>query len=242
MVGPQLTDEIRAELREKFGHRFPEVAVDIPIGNEKITFVVGNPSATCKLGEGEVGDPAWSDLLVALFTGKEDPSTQIRLVHDLILWPSDDVVTQWIDRWAVLPQKLLAKLEPKIGMLPAALIEATGAPSPAIQTALQRARYGIRRQLVLPTGYKDGARQHSSYDVVIATPSEPQWRAWKAKLKAPGADAWEPCRTFVASMVKAVDGNDIGAILDRWPGVAATVILELMAASGGAMEVELGEL
>lgn len=243
-MGPVLTPEIRAELRSKYAHRYPEVSKEIVLGGERLTLVIGNPSGACELPDGEVPDPAWGDMLAALYTQEQDPSLGARMAQDLILWPPAAHVSAILDRWSQLPQQLLETLQKKIGMHSGAVEETDAATTSRLASVLNKSRYGFCRQLIVPDGFDaEGARKYSTFPIVIATPSSKQWRAWQTRMKEDGADHWEVCQKLARDMVTGIEGApDLAAVIKRWPGVVVAIIRELTVAVGATIEVELGEL
>lgn len=228
--------EARAALEQAIAsqpERRPQLG-RVVVDGETLWFVIGNPSATC----GVEGDQVWFDFVQAALKIKEQTSAlALALALDVLLAPTSDKVTEWIERWPILTRRFGSFLQQKIGMGEGVLRAPARSDVMKVEIAhaLRTTRYGKWFHLV-----RGNKRTEA---MVVATPSSAQWDGFIAGLRGDGDKAWSTCVEMAQACCPLVlqDGTpiSIASVIAEHPGVALQVVVQAGSQAGADAEIFL---
>ena len=221
-----IPQNIRDDLKERFGHRFPEVAT-VHISAEDgstvdLQAVIANPIGSC--ADGPTPPGPWATMLrAALGLAEEDENLANHLAAECVVWQAGpDGEAPWralVERWPGIPKTIANELRSKIGM------RASIVPGPDGVVITVRGREIVAK---------------------VKRPDSGSWRLTASSLRRRDADHWRIVRDLAASCVLEVPVNgsvdDWGRVAARYPGIVALLFGHLARLVGAAAEVELGEL
>lgn len=222
-----ISQAIRDDLKERFGHRFPEVATLHLAGDDgapvDVVTVLANPSGA--VAEGPTPSGPWSTLLRAAlgFGDDNDENLAQSLAQECVLWQAGPAgETSWrslVSTWPGLPRTIANELRAKIGLR------------------------------VSPVAGPDGVVFSIRGREIVAKVKRPDPNAWRltiSGLRRQDADHWRIVRELSGACVSSVSVDGVedhwGSIAGRYPGLAVILFGHLAKLVGASAEVELGEL
>lgn len=225
-------------------HRHPEKARFAVVGDGGaevlLPVLLGNPSGACKMPAGKPATSSWDDVVSSTFKMRPDAESDIpALVRDCVLWPPQDVWSDWCARWAALPEVVHVAIRRKSGWSKVVLDDPPGDLQPPDLIAMAKRRNaGAVWQQLKPPG--------SVLDVAISPPDSGLWRMFLDAMKRPRESRpAELARDLAASCTMILLRED-GTVyptdeaLDRWPGLALLIGIVASNLAGITSRYELG--
>lgn len=233
---PELTAEVREQLKRDQAHRFPELRYFPKPGDDgkpiKLPVVLGNPSGACKMPKGLCASKAWNEKVAETFGGEK--VGWANLVADCVLWPAPHIWAAWLERWPALADSVRPALIAKYGGDTDQITEPREDDEAPAAIAEKRAEHpGATWQRFQPKG--------ATVDLLVRAPTSSHWSLFTDAMKRPDADHWALVLDLATGCTVASTMPAAEAFV-RWPGLALLVNREASYLAGLATEYEEGEL
>lgn len=239
-----LTGDELSSLRSRLAHRFPQTATlrapgDRGIGTVEIPIVLGLPTGACRMPTGAVVSTAWNEYVAAAILKRPDPTGwREDFVADVVLHPDPQGLEELLTRWPALGSTIASLAIKKCGPDAVSIPLPTDRP-PEPLAAMIGERQRASWRWVRPT-------RAAAFAILVEPPPPALWSMFTDAVRGGEANHWRLVRDFLdgcAPQLFKADGAPatLDSLLERWPGVAISLVGPIAALGGAAAEGELGE-